>query len=1845
VQGCNFPTLDLSAKGLGPSDLQFLSIVLTSFDEITTMVRDISLNTNPIFGTFSSYGHLEEADTFFDLCSPFLNAISRCGIKQLSLSDTGIGPAIISKLAALFTLSTPFSTTMDTLDISKNRLGSDGASALLEVIPASNLGTIIIGMKDPITLSVGNSKKPSGISQIDYFNQNLGPGELMMISTLVIPFGVTISSINVMKNPIGKDGLATLMVAVKDTSIKSITGAIEGQTSLDWSEQDLEPFDLEILGADFLFSPFQSTIRQLDVSNNPDLEFGEHDEGPNVLLKALKSTGLEILNLAGTSISAGGLNILANAIVGFGAKVSEVRLSFPGGQPLNLIKGAKELSMSKLELLPSDIEFWTSVCALFKEFTPALTDGSVLVSLDTNPIFGTVRLRSQVGTTDALCTSGSRMSQTSTTYREVTLRDPSCPDKFVDQCDAFLDMVSRCSIKRLSIANTGMGPASLTKFATSFTTFHSTTFHSATFAATLDELTLSSTCTDVHTAPRPYTLKGLQGTTGSILDLSEVYLGAEDLQFLSRVFTSFPKFSVTTLALDSKPRFRARESKGGVEAFCASLQALSMLSKLRIGWNFREHEAIALAHAISSMAKLNEVTLRTSGNMLYTICGLQEGTAPILNLQSLMLGPTDVQLLSIIFTSFPKFAGTLKSLDMSKNRIGDAGAQVLFGALKSTGIEVLNLAGINLGPTGVTMLADIIPSMTAVREIRLSQNPITGCITDEQFAESDFESDCSNSGDENVMGLAALCKAMQSSLVSKLVLSGCRIGPDGLSTLATSISDIPTLLDVHLSGNSFQKVSRTQMQTFCDAIQSSAVAELDVSCCGIGAEAGSALAKSIPVLVALIFLSVSDNPDCLSDEDAWRKVWAHLPQSRLEYLHLGGCNISNTTVSLVLDAVKAMKAFADPCFSAAVDQTEALHRRLGGTNNRAARNPSALALRFGTRKLVLSMLDCESIRPVWYSGAIAERYEWRAYGRDGMGWAGSINEEGAAWACVEPAQQLTDEEVHQIETYWHRGSSTWTYSCEVRSSNIVTDRTSRSWKDTTSAHWPGATSEVGVAWACTAKHGVITEDVATLEQQLRAAKRAERGAERGEMTELERGEMTEFDDFMIDKRRRQLAIHFGSEAPNIGFLTEQLAPETKEAENVARQKLEAHRAQFAELPENVKLAQQWWYSKEVNEDPLYARWRQELATKFNCDPPSATFLSKYVAPETPEAVEKAQRRREQAQEARNQLEKEDMLRIERERAPALTKLRLRLEAAAKRVDKIVQCRVNRVIQFRSTLTSLQSKTLENEHQPLSKYLFDKQWRPRSMLAPETRLGMLDAISRRLNTAAKRREGIAKKVQRPRSTNGKVREARHSMLYFTWSAASEWVELQSNLQRAIAAGRAVYVQNRPETRSAEEETELANMNRVHAAEMQRWAVIAKDGVGDRQEFKAPSRSVEAMLPSSHLSIWPQGGRCFASQVTSVQKLAHLHAEIVHKLRMRNCRLAEVQVAQSVVRDARLTTLPADGVSQQLSLNRFSQHHLMQQEKVMRAVQNVHILETDVSNMTLFIARALADMSSCSLDLALMKSTLETMKDLDNPLIEHVTTQLIARLDKHSGPPSDSKDDDYFCECLGYGALQSSRGLDRIPFEVHMDVPKREPNTEPKALVMELEALEVEPDWEALDTMFNVSEPEPQTELAPMADIDQAQKVRQVWAQQVWAAARLVMVRGVTGDNANFVNGLFELVEAEVYRKVGAADHWLFLDKNDHWAVGGTTQKDTRQTQASSQAYMVDVAGGLPPSNGTTQGWKVAENDTWIEQTAVVEVFDATQAEKAGLLKEVEDVDVQEESEEQELFAALEAIMKD
>ena len=91
---------------------------------------------------------------------------------------------------------------------------------------------------------------------------------------------LSVTSLNCLGNKFEDDDLTALLTAVKDSSVRTLCGLTEGQTSADFSKQNLGPIDCKMMAAEFEFSGFIAALNE--VANLP------HPAGPMPMSVAMK---------------------------------------------------------------------------------------------------------------------------------------------------------------------------------------------------------------------------------------------------------------------------------------------------------------------------------------------------------------------------------------------------------------------------------------------------------------------------------------------------------------------------------------------------------------------------------------------------------------------------------------------------------------------------------------------------------------------------------------------------------------------------------------------------------------------------------------------------------------------------------------------------------------------------------------------------------------------------------------------------------------------------------------------------------------------------------------------------------------------------------------------------------------------------------------------------------------------------------------------------------------------------------------------------------------------------------------------------------------------------------------------------------------------------------------------------------------------------------------------------------------------------------------------------------------------------------------------------------------------
>ena len=159
-------------------------------------VAHLNLSDNPIVvGRETTDGEYDATDLEFVEDTTGMLALSQSlqaspTISELALSNCGIGPASLALLFPVFA-----AVALRWLDVSKNKIGVDGATALVSVLSRSNVRTLVFGPKATrLHLQVADvaalapQPEPEGSAtaapcvNAAFVGQELGPAELIVIA-------------------------------------------------------------------------------------------------------------------------------------------------------------------------------------------------------------------------------------------------------------------------------------------------------------------------------------------------------------------------------------------------------------------------------------------------------------------------------------------------------------------------------------------------------------------------------------------------------------------------------------------------------------------------------------------------------------------------------------------------------------------------------------------------------------------------------------------------------------------------------------------------------------------------------------------------------------------------------------------------------------------------------------------------------------------------------------------------------------------------------------------------------------------------------------------------------------------------------------------------------------------------------------------------------------------------------------------------------------------------------------------------------------------------------------------------------------------------------------------------------------------------------------------------------------------------------------------------------------------------------------------------------------------------------------------------------------------------------
>ena len=270
----------------------------------------------------------------------------------------------------------------------------------------------------------------------------------------------------------------------------------------------------------------------------------------------------------------------------------------------------------------------------------------------------------------------------------------------------------------------------------------------------------------------------------------------------------------------------------------------------------------------------------TAEGLPYLAAGLEGNKSLIsLNISDNELGPKCQQLVKSLTGS------NLLELDISNNRLGDAGVQVLLGLFNHTvgsmtKLQTLDISGNSITGFGATKIFDVIAKNNSIRKLVMDNNNITG------------------------RGLASVLTLLwENPVLQHLSLYNCELNYEGADTLGAGLArnfHIETLI---VGKNPFKDEGAKLLLT---AIKDNQILkEMDLSGCKIREEGGKAIAYLISSNHNLTKIDLKDNN--LYDQSGVALVEAVKINKKVTKLNLERNPVS---YKYVIEIEKAMKANA-----------------------------------------------------------------------------------------------------------------------------------------------------------------------------------------------------------------------------------------------------------------------------------------------------------------------------------------------------------------------------------------------------------------------------------------------------------------------------------------------------------------------------------------------------------------------------------------------------------------------------------------------------------------------------------------------------------------------------------------------------------------------------------------------------------------------------------------------------------------------------------------------------------------------------------------------------------------------
>ena len=210
-------------------------------------VSSLCCANNPgMVGELDRYGDLKTPDVHAEVFKQLTDSLKISKVTEVDFSSCGIGPVALGHLSewvrdaigaiARLTLSGNMITG------SRQEWDDDVEDEVWiydkDLSGLASLCDAFLTLKTPIELDLSNcGLSVNGVNPL----------------AKAISAGGAVTSINCLANKFGEEDLATLLTAIEGTSVRSLCGLAEGQTTADFSGQNLGPIDMKIMAAEYGF--------------------------------------------------------------------------------------------------------------------------------------------------------------------------------------------------------------------------------------------------------------------------------------------------------------------------------------------------------------------------------------------------------------------------------------------------------------------------------------------------------------------------------------------------------------------------------------------------------------------------------------------------------------------------------------------------------------------------------------------------------------------------------------------------------------------------------------------------------------------------------------------------------------------------------------------------------------------------------------------------------------------------------------------------------------------------------------------------------------------------------------------------------------------------------------------------------------------------------------------------------------------------------------------------------------------------------------------------------------------------------------------------------------------------------------------------------------------------------------------------------------------------------------------------------------------------------------------------------------------------------------------------------